>query len=88
MIGKGHKGVLVTIVERVTKYTRSCRAASKSALQVTGATIALLRPLKDLVLSKNADSRKEFAYSEEFRVRGVRCPYIQLMREMSEREYD
>jgi len=64
VIGKGHKGVLVTIVERVTKYTRSCRVASKSAAHVTAATIALLRPFKELVLSITADNGKEFAYHE------------------------
>jgi transposase, IS30 family len=31
VIGKGHKGVLVTIVDRVTKFTRSCRVPQKSA---------------------------------------------------------
>jgi transposase, IS30 family len=65
VIGKGHKGVLVTIVERVTKFTRSCRVASKSAAQVTAATIALLKPFKALVLSITADNGKEFAYHEQ-----------------------
>lgn len=64
VIGKGHKGVLVTIVERVTKFTRSCRVASKSAEHVTAATIALLKPFKALVLSITADNGKEFAYHE------------------------
>lgn len=64
VIGKGHKGVLVTIVERVTKFTRSCRAASKSGLHVTAATIKLLKPFKALVLSITADNGKEFAYHE------------------------
>jgi len=45
LIGKGHKGVLVTIVERVTKFTRSCKVASKSAACVTAATIKLLTPI-------------------------------------------
>jgi len=65
VIGKGHKGVLVTIVERVTKFTRSCRVASKSAKHVTAATIALLKPFKGLVLSITADNGKEFAYHEK-----------------------
>lgn len=65
VIGKGHKGVLVTIVERVTKLTRCCRAASKSAKDVTAATIALLKPFKALVLSITADNGKEFAYHEQ-----------------------
>jgi IS30 family transposase len=65
VIGKGHKGVLVTIVERVTKFTRSCRVASKSAAHVTSATIALLKPFKALVLSTTADNGKEFAYHKQ-----------------------
>jgi len=65
VIGKGHKGVLVTIVERVTKFTRSCRVASKSAAHVTAATIALLKPFKALVLSITADNGKEFAYHDQ-----------------------
>lgn len=65
VIGKGYKGVLVTIVERVTKLTRSCRVASKSAKHVTAGTIALLKPFKALVLSITADNGKEFAYHEK-----------------------
>ena len=65
VVGKGHKGALVTIVERVTKFTRSCRVASKSAACVTAATITLLTPYKKLVLSITADNGKEFAYHEE-----------------------
>lgn len=65
VIGKGHKGALVTIVERVTKFTRSCRVASKSAACVTAATIRMLTPYKKLVLSITADNGKEFAYHEE-----------------------
>ena len=43
VIGKGHKGVLVTIVERVTKFTRPCKVDSKSAAGVTTATIKCYR---------------------------------------------
>jgi IS30 family transposase len=65
VIGKGHKGALVAIVERVTKFTRSCRVASKSTACVTAATIRLLTPYKKLVLSITADNGKEFAYHEK-----------------------
>jgi IS30 family transposase len=65
VIGKGHSGVLVTIVERVTKFTLACRAISKSAAHVTAATIALLAPLKASVRSITADNGKEFAYHEQ-----------------------
>ena len=65
VIGKGHSGVLVTIVERVTKFTLSCRAMSKSAAHVTAATITLLAPFKASVRSITADNGKEFAYHEQ-----------------------
>lgn len=65
VIGKGHSGALVTIVERVTKFTLSSRVNSKSAEDVTKATIALLLPFKDVVHTITADNGKEFAYHEK-----------------------
>ena len=65
VIGKGHSGALVTIVERLTSYTVSTRVNDKSAKTVTAATIALLLPLKDHVRTITADNGKEFAYHEE-----------------------
>lgn len=65
MIGKAHRGALVTIVERVTNYTVSAQVNSKRAADVTRATIALLRPLKDVVHTITADNGKEFAYHKE-----------------------
>ena len=65
MIGKGHSGALVTIVERVTNFTVSKQVNGKNADAVTKATIALLKPLKDVVLTITADNGKEFAYHEK-----------------------
>lgn len=65
VIGKGHSGALVTIVERVTKFTVSTRVNSKSAQDVTRATIALLAPFKAAVHTITADNGKEFSYHEE-----------------------
>jgi len=65
VIGKGHSGALVTIVERVTKFTVSMQVNSKCAADVTKATIALLKPYKNLVHTITADNGKEFAYHEE-----------------------
>ncbi len=64
VIGKGHSGALVTIVERATSFTVSKQINDKSAHTVTMATIALLMPLKDMVLTITADNGKEFAYHE------------------------
>jgi len=65
VIGKGHSGALVTVVERVTNFTVSKQVNGKSAAAVTKATIALLKPLKDVVHTITADNGKEFAYHEE-----------------------
>lgn len=65
MIGKGHSGALVTIVERVTKLTVSIRVNDKSAAGVTQATIALLKPFEEVVHTITADNGKEFAYHEQ-----------------------
>lgn len=67
VIGKGHSGALVTIVERVTNFTVSKQVESKSAAAVSQATIALLKPLKDVVHTITADNGKEFAYHEKIR---------------------
>jgi IS30 family transposase len=65
VIGKGHSGALVTVVERVTKFTVSAQVNSKSAAEVTKATIALLKPFKGVVHTITADNGKEFAYHEK-----------------------
>jgi IS30 family transposase len=65
VIGKGHSGALVTIVERKTSFTVSTRVDDKSAKTVTAATIALLTPFKSAVLTITADNGKEFAYHEK-----------------------
>ena len=65
VIGKGHSGALVTIVERVTLKTLSVRINSKKASDVTRATIKLLKPYKDLVHSITADNGKEFSGHEK-----------------------
>lgn len=65
MIGKGHSGALVTIVERATLLTLVAPVANKSAEAVTKATINLLLPYKDVVHTITADNGKEFAYHEQ-----------------------
>ena len=65
MIGKGHSGALVTIVDRATSLTVSKRINNKMAQTVTDATIDLLRPFKGAVLTITADNGKEFAYHEQ-----------------------
>jgi IS30 family transposase len=64
VIGKGHSGALVTIVERATQFTLSAQLNDKSAESVTEATIALLKPFAAALHTITADNGKEFAYHE------------------------
>jgi IS30 family transposase len=65
VIGKGHSGALVTIVERKTKKTLAERVNSKTADEVTKATIRLLEPYKGIVKTITADNGKEFSGHEK-----------------------
>jgi len=59
-IGKGHSGAPVAIVECVTKFTLLVQINSKSAADVTLATINFLRPFRQVVHSITVDNGKEF----------------------------
>jgi transposase, IS30 family len=61
VIGKNHKGVLVTLVERKSRYTLACQADTKEAGPVGEAIIELLRPHKKLCHTITFDNGKEFA---------------------------
>lgn len=65
MIGKNHQGALVTIVDRVSKFTFIKKVSSKQADVVTQATITLLKPYLDKTLTITADNGKEFAHHEK-----------------------
>lgn len=75
VIGKGHSGALLTIVDRLTRYTVTKRIFDKSARTVTDATVELLTPFKDLVLTITADNGKEFAYHKEVS-KELECSYF------------
>jgi len=64
VIGKNHQGALVTIVDRVSKFTLIKKVDSKHAEVVTQATIMLLKPYMDKVWTITADNGKEFAGHE------------------------
>ena len=67
VIGQNHKGALVTIVERKSKFTLIKRVETKHAEGVTAATITLLKPYSDKVFTITADNGKEFAGHETMR---------------------
>ena len=55
---------MVTLVERVTKFTLCAPISNKSADAVTHATIELLLPYKHIVHTITSDNGKEFAKHE------------------------
>lgn len=65
VIGKGHKGALVTIVERATQKLLCASVPRKTSDEVTKATIKLLKPYKDFVHTITADNGKEFSGHEK-----------------------
>jgi transposase, IS30 family len=64
VIGQHHKGALVTLVERKSKFTLIAKVESKHAEGVTAATVGLLNPYSDKVFTITADNGKEFAGHE------------------------
>ena len=61
IIGKHHKGALVTAVERKTKITCIKQVPDKKADTITQALIDILSPYKNRVLTITVDNGKEFA---------------------------
>jgi IS30 family transposase len=64
IIGKQHKGALLTLVERKTKFTLIRKLEKKQADLVAEATIHLLKPYKETVCTITADNGQEFAHHE------------------------
>lgn len=60
MIGAGHKGAIVTLVERKTGYAKLRLVPNKEAPGVTKAIIKALRPHQGQVLTLTFDNGKEF----------------------------
>jgi len=64
IIGKGHSGVLVSVVERKSKLTLLAKVPDKTAQSVHQGILELLGPLEDRVHTLTADNGKEFAHHE------------------------
>ena len=65
VIGAGHKGVLVTAVDRMSKYVLFQAVPRKTAALVGEALVTMLAPFRPLVLTLTADNGKEFAGHRE-----------------------
>jgi IS30 family transposase len=62
VIGKGHKGVLVTLAERFSRKTLIAHVPSKHAQCVTDAIVDLLKNEQEHLHTITFDNGKEFAY--------------------------
>ncbi len=65
MIGRDHKGALVTLADRASRYALVTMLPSKHAQGVTAAVTRLLRPHKRKRYTVTFDNGKEFAGHEE-----------------------
>lgn len=65
VIGKNHKGGLVTLAERKSRYVLAGHISSKHAEGVTDVTTRLLTPHKDKCHTITFDNGKEFAEHEK-----------------------
>ncbi|MDF2578416.1 MAG: integrase [Chlamydiales bacterium] len=61
IIGKEHKGAIVSIVDRASKLTKLVKVEQKTAEEVEKAILKRLEAIKDLVFTLTADNGKEFA---------------------------
>lgn len=64
IIGKGHKGAIVSIVDRASKLVKLQKVSRKTADEVTDAIVDKLHTVKDFVMTLTADNGKEFANHE------------------------
>jgi IS30 family transposase len=64
VIGKNHRGALVTLAERKSRYILAAQVPGKHASGVTAAVTRLLRPHKGKCYTMTFDNGKEFAEHE------------------------
>ena len=65
VIGKDHKGALVTVVDRKSKFVLIKNVPSKEASVVTEALIEMIYPIKAITHTITSDNGKEFAYHKQ-----------------------
>jgi IS30 family transposase len=72
IVGKNHKGAIVTLDERQTKLRLAAPLPGKKALAVKEAMIALLQPIQQFVKTITFDNGKEFTQHEAI-AKGLSC---------------
>ena len=65
IIGKNHRGAIVTLDERVSKLRLALPTGGKKADRVRDAIIQLFKPISEFVLTLTLDNGKEFAYHKD-----------------------
>jgi len=65
VIGQDRKCVLVTLVERKSLFTLTCKVARKTAVAVNEAIIELLEPYREKVKTLIFDNGSEFCHHEK-----------------------
>jgi len=65
VIGKNHKGALLTINDRVTSLVWISLLSGKEAEPLTQKTIEVLLPIKNMLNTITADNGKEFAFHQK-----------------------
>lgn len=65
IIGKNHKGALLTINDRVTGLVWIRKLSGKEAAPLTESTVKALLPIKDIIHTITADNGKEFSSHEK-----------------------
>ncbi len=65
VVGKDHKGFLVTVVDRKSKFVLIKNVPTKEAQVVTDALIEMIQPIKGITHTITSDNGKEFAYHKQ-----------------------
>ncbi|MDZ7316890.1 MAG: IS30 family transposase, partial [candidate division KSB1 bacterium] len=65
MIGKNHRGALITIVERKTRFTLIGRLPRRGAALLKNELVAMLSPYRGKVFTITADNGKENSEHQE-----------------------
>ena len=66
IIGKNHKGAIVSLVDRASKYTKLIKVERKTAAEVSEAIQHVMSDIKHRVIRMTADNDKEFSHHLEF----------------------
>jgi IS30 family transposase len=74
IIGKNHKGAIVTINDRATGLLKMKKLVSKNAKILADKTIKVLKPYKDILHTITSDNGKEFAAHQKI-AEALQCDF-------------